>query len=193
MVVGAALSADMEDPTRPAAIVVHGEAIVKAPGIGGATRVLTFPADGGALHDDVGKGKSAMPDKVAAWMRQSEHDLEHARAALAAGIYDWACRAAGEAAEKAIKAVLLPCGGRVLGSQNLLLLLERARNEAGVIVSEDLAEDARDLMQVLGILAGQCTYNGVAPFELISRAQAEGAIAAAERIRACMGARAAVA
>jgi len=124
-----------------------------------------------------------MPDTVAAWRRQSDHDLEHARVALAAGAHDWACRAAGEAAEKAIKAVLLRHGGRVLGSQNLLLLLDRVRQEAGMPVSEDLSDDARGLMQVLGILSGQCTYSGVAPFELISRAQADAAVAAAERIR----------
>ena len=129
-----------------------------------------------------------MSEKVAAWVRQAAHDLEHARATLAAGACDWACRAAGEAAEGAIKAVLLAQGGKVLGPQNLLLLLGRARQEAGVAVFDDLTEDARDLMQVLGILSGQCTYSGVAPFELISRAQAEGAIAAAERIRAGMGA-----
>ncbi|HYG90917.1 MAG TPA: HEPN domain-containing protein [Azospirillum sp.] len=134
-----------------------------------------------------------MPDKVAAWMRQSEHDLEHARVALAAGICDWACHAAGAAAEKAVKAVLLAQGGKVLGNHNLLLLFDRMRHEAGLTVSEGLVEDARDLMQVLGILSGQCTYNGVAPFELISRAQAEGAIAAAERIRAGMRAHTAVA
>lgn len=124
-----------------------------------------------------------MPEKVAAWVRQSAHDLDHARAALTAGAYDWACRAAGEAAEGAIKALLLAHGGKVLGPQNLLLLLGRARDEAGVTVSEDLTEDARDLMQALGILSGQCTYGGAAPFELISHAQAKGAIAAAERIR----------
>jgi len=125
-------------------------------------------------------------EKVAAWERQSAHDLEHARAALAAGHCGWACRAAGEAAEGAIKAVLLARGGKVLGTQNLLLLLGRARDEAGATVPDDLVEDARDLMQLLGVLSGQCTYAGVAPYELVSRVQADGAIAAAERIRAHM-------
>ena len=133
-----------------------------------------------------------MSEKPAAWIRQSTHDLEHARAALAAGGFDWACRAAGEAAEGAIKAVLLAHGGKVLGTGNLLLLLGRAREEAGVAVPEDMMEDARDLMQVLGVLAGQSTYNGLAPYELISRVQAEAAIAAAERIRDRMAAPVAV-
>lgn len=127
-----------------------------------------------------------MPEKPAAWIRQSAHDLEHARAALAAGGFDWACRAAGASADGAIKAVLLAHGGKVLGTQNLLLLLGRVRDEVGMAVPDDLTEDARDLMQRLGVLAGQCTYDGVAPFELISRAQAEAAILAAERIREWM-------
>lgn len=134
-----------------------------------------------------------MPEKVAAWVRQSAHDLEHARAALAAGHHDWACRAAGEAAECAIKAVLRAHEGKVLGAQNLLILLARVRDEAGVAVPEDLMEDARDLMPLLAILSGQCTYGGVAPFELIARTQAEAAVNAAERIVRAMSAAACVA
>lgn len=119
---------------------------------------------------------------VAAWLRQSVHDLAHAQAALAAGTHDWACLAAAQAAEKAIKAVLLAYGGRVLGIQNLLLLLDRARQEAGVPVDAALTDDARTLMQALAVLSGQCTYNGIAPYELTTRAQADGAIAAARRL-----------
>lgn len=133
-----------------------------------------------------------MPDKVGAWVRQSVHDLEHARAALAAEHHDWACRAAGEAAECAIKAVLRAHQGKVLGTQNLLILLTRLRDETGAVVPDDLMEDARDLMTRLGVLSGQCTYGGVAPYELIARAQADGAIAAAERIVQAMRATACV-
>jgi len=128
---------------------------------------------------DIGKA-----DTVAAWLRQSAHDLEHAGAALAAGTHDWACLAAAHAAEKAIKAVLLAHGGRVLGSQNLLLLLDRARQEAGVAVDDDLIDDARTLMQALAVLSGQCTYSGIAPYELTTRAQADGALGAARRLHA---------
>lgn len=127
-----------------------------------------------------------MPETMAAWVRQSAHDLEHARAALTAGHHDWACLAAGEAAGKAIKAVLVAHDGRVLGPQNLLLLLGRVRDEVGMAVSEDLTEDGHTLMSALAVLSGQCSYEGVAPFELVTRTQAEGAIAAAERIRARM-------
>lgn len=128
-----------------------------------------------------------MPETMAAWVRQSAHDLEHARAALAAGHHDWACLAAAEAAAKAVKAVLVAHQGRVLGQQNLLLLLGHARDDAGIAVSDDLIEDARILMSTLALLSGQCSYEGVAPFELMTRAQAQSAVAAAERVRAHMG------
>ena len=133
-----------------------------------------------------------MPEKVAAWVRQAAHDLDHARAAQAAGHHDWACRAAGEAAECAIKAVLRAHDAKMLGVQNLLVLLARARDEAGAAVPDDLMEDARDLMPLLGVLSGQCTYGGVAPCELIARAQGDAAIAAAQRIVRAMTAAACV-
>ncbi len=39
------------------------------------------------------------------------HDLNHARHALEDGDYDWACFAAHQAAEKAVKGLLLALGG----------------------------------------------------------------------------------
>ncbi|WP_448206393.1 HEPN domain-containing protein [Azospirillum sp. sgz302134] len=123
-----------------------------------------------------------MPDRAAAWLRQSEHDLVHARYALDGGMHDWACLAAAGAADKAIKAALVLRGGPVLGGQNLLMLLARFREEGGS-VPDGLFDDARELMEDIAITVGQSCFNGIAPFELMSRAQAEGAIAAADRLR----------
>lgn len=126
-----------------------------------------------------------MPDRAVAWLRQSEHDLVHARHALDGGLYDWACLAAAAAADKAVKAVLSLRGGPVLGGSNLLMLLGRLRDEmrAGdTPIPDDLFEDSRELMDDVAVTVGQCCFNGIAPFELVSRAQAEGAIAAAERM-----------
>ena len=39
------------------------------------------------------------------WLRQGRHDLDHARRARGAGDHEWACFAAHQAAEKALKAV----------------------------------------------------------------------------------------
>lgn len=46
-----------------------------------------------------------MPTRARDWLRQGERDLEHARAASQAGHAEWACFAAQQAAEKAVKAV----------------------------------------------------------------------------------------
>lgn len=122
-----------------------------------------------------------MPDRAAAWLRQSEHDLAHARLALDGGSHDWACLAAAAAADKAVRAVLSLRGGPVLGGSNLLLLLGRLRDE-GNPVPADRFDDARELMEDVAVTAGQSCFGGIAPFELMSRAQADGAVAAAERL-----------
>lgn len=46
-----------------------------------------------------------MPTRAQDWFRQGQRDLEHARAAGQAGHPEWACFAAQQAAEKAVKAV----------------------------------------------------------------------------------------
>ena len=46
-----------------------------------------------------------MPERSKDWMLQAERDLAHAAHSLAAGDHEWACFAAQQAAEKALKAV----------------------------------------------------------------------------------------
>jgi HEPN domain-containing protein len=46
-----------------------------------------------------------VPIRWADWFRQAEADLSHARHALAGAHYEWACFAAQQSAEKALKAV----------------------------------------------------------------------------------------
>ncbi|NTW21878.1 MAG: HEPN domain-containing protein, partial [Nostocales cyanobacterium W4_Combined_metabat2_030] len=41
------------------------------------------------------------------WLRQAKRDLDHARLALSGGNYEWACFAAQQSAEKAVKALFL--------------------------------------------------------------------------------------
>lgn len=59
--------------------------------------------------------QTTMPNRADDWFRQSEHDLEMAAAAMAAGRHDWACFAAHQAAEKAAKALHLYLGQEVWG------------------------------------------------------------------------------
>ena len=49
------------------------------------------------------------------WMRQAERDLEHAQKSLELGHWEWACFAAHQAAEKALKAVYFALGAEAFG------------------------------------------------------------------------------
>lgn len=46
-----------------------------------------------------------MPERSKDWIRQAEADLRHARNSLQVGDYEWACFAAHQGAEKAVKAL----------------------------------------------------------------------------------------
>ncbi len=48
-----------------------------------------------------------MPSRAQDWLRQALRDLEHAEDARKAGRHEWACFAAHQAAEKAVKALHL--------------------------------------------------------------------------------------
>lgn len=51
-----------------------------------------------------------MANRALDWFRQAERDLEHARDSSRAGRHEWACFAAHQAAEKAVKALHLYIG-----------------------------------------------------------------------------------
>ena len=54
-------------------------------------------------------------NRWADWWEQASRDVTHARHALADGDYEWAAFAAQQAAEKAIKAVIIGAGGEPWG------------------------------------------------------------------------------
>jgi HEPN domain-containing protein len=65
-----------------------------------------------------------MPSRAGDWMRQAERDLEHALDAQRAGRHEWACFAAQQAAEKAVKALHLHLGQDAWGHVVARLLRE---------------------------------------------------------------------
>lgn len=81
-----------------------------------------------------------MPNRARDWFRQAEHDLEHAGRARADSDHDWACFAAQQAAEKAVKALHLVHGQEAWG-HSVLRLLE----ELPVPAPDPLIERARGL------------------------------------------------
>jgi len=65
-----------------------------------------------------------MPDRSLDWLNQGYRDMEQAEDSRRAGRHDWACFAAHQAAEKAIKALHLHLGQEAWGHVLTKLLAE---------------------------------------------------------------------
>lgn len=74
------------------------------------------------------------------WLLQAEKDLEMAEIARNAGRHEWACFAAQQAAEKAVKALHLHLGQEAWGH-----LVARLLKELPLEVPQELVEKARYL------------------------------------------------
>lgn len=57
-----------------------------------------------------------MAERSTDWLKQAKRDLEAARKMAQGALYEWACFASQQAAEKAIKAVFQKMGGLELGA-----------------------------------------------------------------------------
>lgn len=56
-----------------------------------------------------------MVERSKDWLDQAERDIKQAEASLRDGFYEWACFAAQQAAEKAVKALIQSLGGEAWG------------------------------------------------------------------------------
>jgi len=65
-----------------------------------------------------------MPNRAQDWFKQSLRDLEQAEDSMQAGRHEWACFAAQQAAEKAVKALHLYNGQEAWGHVVARLLQE---------------------------------------------------------------------
>ncbi|MBI5488565.1 MAG: HEPN domain-containing protein [Deltaproteobacteria bacterium] len=83
-----------------------------------------------------------MSDRSGEWLAQAEHDLEQARLSRTGRLFDWACFAAQQAAEKAVKAVHFRLGREVWGHVVRRLLEQLPEDLA---VSPELLDQARVL------------------------------------------------
>ena len=83
-----------------------------------------------------------MPNRAPDWLKQALRDLEQAEDSRRAGRHEWACFAAEQAAEKAVKALHLHVGQEAWGHVVAKLLLELP---ASVRVPKDLVEKGRVL------------------------------------------------
>lgn len=83
-----------------------------------------------------------MPDRSRDWFRQAERDLEQAQDARQADRHEWACFAAHQAAEKAVKALHLVLGQEAWGHVVARLLAELPER---VSVPQEFEEQAKVL------------------------------------------------
>jgi len=128
---------------------------------------------------DLCLGFFAMPNRAQDWFRQATRDLEQAEDARQAGRHEWACFAAQQAAEKAIKALHLHLGQEAWGHVVARLLRELPTE---VCVPEDLVEQARVLDNFYIPTRYPNSHPEGAPFEHYGPLQSEEAIRYARAI-----------
>ena len=81
-----------------------------------------------------------MPNRSKDWFSQAERDLEQAKASLSEGRHEWACFAAQQCAEKAVKAMHLFRGQEAWGH-----VINRLLKEFPLSIPDDLLEKAKVL------------------------------------------------
>ncbi|MCS6787567.1 MAG: HEPN domain-containing protein [Thiobacillaceae bacterium] len=111
------------------------------------------------------------------WLAQARRDLDQARDSQAAGRHEWACFAAQQAAEKAVKALHLALGQEAWGHVIAQLL-----TELPLPVPAELVEQARVLDNFYIPTRYANSHPAGAPFEHYGRIQSDLAIAYAGAI-----------
>lgn len=107
------------------------------------------------------------------WLRQAERDLAHARHAAERAEYEWACFAAQQAAEKALKALFQALGGEAFG-HSLTRLLQALPAEHRP--DEDLIDRARNLDKLYIPTRYPNGFDQGAPMDYFTRQDAHTAI-----------------
>lgn len=120
-----------------------------------------------------------MANRARDWLAQAERDLQHAREAREAGRHEWACFAAHQAAEKAVKALHLHHGQEAWGHVVARLLAELPPAAA---VPAELIERARVLDNFYIPTRHPDSHPEGAPFEHYGPLQSQEALAHAGAI-----------
>jgi HEPN domain-containing protein len=113
------------------------------------------------------------------WMRQANKDLEHARRSSDVGDYEWACFAAQQSGEKAVKAVYQKIGADAWG-HTITGLLQRLPTH--MQPPPELLDYARELDKCYIPPRYPNAHPAGAPMDYYTKAEAERAIEHAERI-----------
>lgn len=120
-----------------------------------------------------------MPSRARDWFNQAIRDLEQAKDSQKAGRHEWACFAAQQAAEKAVKALHLHLGQEAWGHVIAKLLQELPEL---VTLPKDLLEKARVLDNFYIPARYPNSHPQGAPFEHYGPLQSEAALNYASEI-----------
>ncbi|HCW52022.1 MAG TPA: DNA-binding protein [Clostridiales bacterium] len=120
-----------------------------------------------------------MADRSRDWMRQAEADLRHARNSRSLGDFEWACFAAHQAAEKAVKACFQKLHAEVWGHVVSLML---SRLSERVAVPQAVVERAKILDKHYIPARYPNGFEEGAPTDLYTSEEAENAITIAGEV-----------
>jgi HEPN domain-containing protein len=120
-----------------------------------------------------------MSNRAHDWLRQAERDLEQARESRGAGRHEWACFAAQQAAEKAVKGLHLASGQDAWGHTIAKLICELPESAQ---VPSDIIEKGKVLDAYYTSSRYPDTYPEGAPFEHFGTIQSEQALKYASEI-----------
>jgi HEPN domain-containing protein len=120
-----------------------------------------------------------MPSRARDWFNQAIRDLEQAQDSQSAGRHEWACFAAQQAAEKAVKALHLHLGQEAWGHVIAKLFQELPES---VQVAANLLEKARVLDNFYIPARYPNSHPQGAPFEHYGPLQSEAALSYAREI-----------
>ena len=113
------------------------------------------------------------------WLRQADADLRHARQSRDHGTHEWACFAAQQATEKALKAVILSRGADARGrTVTALLGLVTTAEQAG----DELITCAKSLDKHYIPTRYPNGFDSGAPVDFYTRKDSDDAILCAERL-----------
>ena len=120
-----------------------------------------------------------MANRSADWFRQAERDLDQARDSVQAGRHEWACFAAQQASEKAVKALHLDRGQEAWGHVVARLLQELPEQ---IEIPEKMVDKARVLDAYYVAPRYANGHPEGAPFEHYGELQSKEAISYASEI-----------
>jgi HEPN domain-containing protein len=121
----------------------------------------------------------AMADRSRDWLAQAGRDLDHAEEARAAGRHEWACFAAHQSAEKAVKGLHLARGQEAWGH-----VVARLLRELPTEVEDDLVQRGQALDNFYVPTRYPNSHPEGAPFEHYGPLQSEEALGHAREILA---------